>query len=255
MHSAYDVAPPKALAADDDGGLWVADNGNRRLMRFNATTGLLVGTPLQYAPSSYSATVSYSDPTRLFSNFLEYKINYSVPLSDPTAWELVNNWAAGTGRSPIDGFSGPESVVDIKDSAGVPRTFAYINPRPLKTAHATSSLQAGQQLVELVSGKGMMPVLNQSQFCNHTQLNFKLERDGSLRWMATVTTNPKAPRPEQVMTQSFFTAPAKFTAGRRSPWSYANCPGTMLANITGKVSTLLSRYAIAFAHLVSAGFG
>ena len=223
----------------------MADNGNRRLMRFNATTGQLVGTPLQYAPSSYSSTVSFSDPTRLFSNFLEYKINYSVPLTDPGAWVLVNNWAAGTGRSPIDGFSGPESVVDIKDSAGVSHTFSFINPRPLKTANATSSLQAGQQLVELAPGKGITPVLNQSQLCNHTQFNFKLERDGSLRWMTTVTTNPKAPRPEQVMTQSFFTAPANFAAGLTSPWSYANCPGTMLANITGKVTTLLSRYAIA----------
>lgn len=230
-----------ALAADDDGGLWVADNGNRRLMRFNASTGQLVGTPLQYATSSYNAVVSMSDPTRLFSNYLEYSINYSVPLTDPGAWTLTNNWAAGTGRWPAAGFDGMEAVVDVKTSAGS-RTFAFINPR---ASASSSPLPAGQQLVELVPGRGIVVVLNQSQLCNHTKFNFKLERDGSVRYMTQAVSNPKAPEPEQITTQSFYTIPPKPATGLASPWSYANChTATLLANITGKRTTLLSRYVI-----------
>ena len=35
-----------AVACDDDGSVTVTDGGNRRIMRFNATTGALLGTPL-----------------------------------------------------------------------------------------------------------------------------------------------------------------------------------------------------------------
>jgi hypothetical protein len=36
-------------------------------MRFNVTTGALIGTPLSYATASYTSTVSMSDPTRCVS--------------------------------------------------------------------------------------------------------------------------------------------------------------------------------------------
>jgi len=184
-------------------------------MRFNSSTGVLIGTPLQYATASYTATVSMSDPTRAFSNCLEYSIDYSVPLTDPGAWTLANNWGAGTGRAPAGGFGGMGTVVNVNTSSG-DRTFAFINPRP-ESPPTASSLPAGQQIVELVPGKGIVPVLNQSQLCNHTKLNFRLERDGSLRWMTEAVSNPKAPEPEQIAIQSFFTAAPNPAAGLASP--------------------------------------
>ena len=152
-----------AIAADDDGGIWIADNGNRRLIRFNATTGASVGTPLQYATASYTSTVSLSDPTRLFSNFLEYKINYSVPLtgapdafgssaSVPGAWTIFR-------ESPIKIFS--PSHTDLIVDPGV----ILVEAGEVCIGTKTTALQIGALQP---AGKAMMPA---SAWINGVRLN------------------------------------------------------------------------------------
>jgi hypothetical protein len=46
-----------------------------------------------FLPASYQSAVSPGEPTRVFSNFLEFSVDYSKPIN--TSWTLVNNWGAG----------------------------------------------------------------------------------------------------------------------------------------------------------------
>ena len=45
-----------------------------------------------YQPHSYMACVDQNNPSRIFNQFLEFKVDYTKPLSQ--AWTLVNNWKA-----------------------------------------------------------------------------------------------------------------------------------------------------------------
>jgi hypothetical protein len=50
----------------------------------------------QHLPASYTSTVAEGDhktDSRVFSNFLEFKVGYGEPLN--TSWSLVRNWQAG----------------------------------------------------------------------------------------------------------------------------------------------------------------
>jgi hypothetical protein len=90
---------------------------------------------------SYLSTTSYTDPTRVFSNFLEFKVDAtapcgaanenddacdaSVPPFGSSSWTLVNNWAAGldyTMRSRPPAFDGFHAVAEIADG----RTLGFI---------------------------------------------------------------------------------------------------------------------------------
>lgn len=82
---------PVWVAFEDDGTLWVMDSGNQRSLHLTPQ-GSFLGAR-QHLPASYTMAVSGGDPTRVFSNFLEFKVGYSGPLNK--SWSLVRNWAAG----------------------------------------------------------------------------------------------------------------------------------------------------------------
>jgi hypothetical protein len=80
------------VAFQEDGTLWVMDSGNQRSLHLTAT-GEYIGVR-QHLPASYTTAVSDGDATRVFSNFLEFKVGYGPePLNK--SWSLVRNWAAG----------------------------------------------------------------------------------------------------------------------------------------------------------------
>lgn len=100
------------LAFDDGGAtLWVSEPGNRRVLHFNISSltgtaaaaagegapapapALIEADTLMYLPTSYRSVVHPADPTRVFSNFLELAVDYSVPVA--ASWRLVRNWGAG----------------------------------------------------------------------------------------------------------------------------------------------------------------
>jgi hypothetical protein len=110
------------IASDDDGCVWIIDNANRRLIRLNYTTGEPVGEPVSYAPASYCSTVSTKNASRVFSNFVEYAVDYThIPIKNPLypaseGWVLVRNWLAGVDNtSAIDwssSFTGLNSIAE-----------------------------------------------------------------------------------------------------------------------------------------------
>lgn len=82
---------PTFVAYQPDGSFWVEDPGNGRTQHFSANRGYM--NNIVYRPMSYAANVNPSNPTQLFSDFLEYRINYDKPLAASNgSWTLVRNW-------------------------------------------------------------------------------------------------------------------------------------------------------------------
>lgn len=225
------------IAADDAGCVWVTDNANRRLLRLNYSTGVLVGEPVSYAPASYCSTVSTVNPSRVFSNFVEYAVDYHhVPTKNPLypaseGWLLVRNWLAGvTNASMVDwtgSFSGLNSIAEVGG-----RTFAICNMRRDNDYnHGTG----GKVIVELDETKGMSVVLllNNTdgrcgrRWCKPGVENAALNPDGSITYMNTTGSTNWTHSIQQFWRAEF--NPSTTT------WQF---PGTLLGTIAGRSDSL-----------------
>jgi len=90
----YDVFRTGFLAFQPDGSFWVGDTGNNRIQRYSASRQFQ--TRVMYVPTCYSIAADPNDPTRVFADYMEFRVDYSRPLApDNGSWELVRNWAAG----------------------------------------------------------------------------------------------------------------------------------------------------------------
>ncbi len=78
---------PASYAAwtPDGGSFWVSDWGNRRMLRIATADGALLDS-MGWLLSSYSHAAPAAEPTRVFSNFLEFRVDYTLPPGDPGAW-------------------------------------------------------------------------------------------------------------------------------------------------------------------------
>jgi hypothetical protein len=79
-----------ALAVDDTHAVWVLDTATNRMLKFAAD-----GTPsdqIDYLVTSYTTPVDTGNPTRVFANFMEFRVDYGKSLSDRSSWTLVRNW-------------------------------------------------------------------------------------------------------------------------------------------------------------------
>ena len=85
------VAEDVFAAFEDDGTLWVSDADNERVLHLDPATGRYLGQRA-HIPASYAAAVAGGDPTRVFSNFKEFRVGCHGPLNE--SWSLVRNWAA-----------------------------------------------------------------------------------------------------------------------------------------------------------------
>ena len=81
-----DGASHAFVAYQSDGSLWIGDYGNMRCQHF-ASNGRYIDN-IQYMGYSYSVQVDVNKPTRVFSDFLEFNINYA-----DNSWTYVKNWA------------------------------------------------------------------------------------------------------------------------------------------------------------------
>lgn len=116
------------LAVQPDGSFWVTDTADNRLLHISAQRTYL--DQIAYLPASYSATADPNDPQRVFSNFLEFHVDDSRPLSPGAAsWTLVRNWLAGLPDADANSFNGRygglQTVVTIAGASG--RTYALMN--------------------------------------------------------------------------------------------------------------------------------
>jgi hypothetical protein len=123
------------LAYEADGSFWVQDSGNSRLQHYSANRVFI--NRVMYLPTSYSVTVNRNDATRLFSDYLEFKIDYSKSLSPQNgSWTLVNNWGAMVPDEWDRKYNRLKDVVTLKNG----RTYALLGRKGLKTARQVVEL-------------------------------------------------------------------------------------------------------------------
>ena len=225
------------IAADDEGCVWVIDNVNRRLVRLNYSTGHPVGEPVSYAPASYCSTVSARNASRVFSNFVEYSVDYDhVATKDPRypaseGWALVRNWLAGVPNTSLVDFSGAFTGLNSIAEVGG-RTFGICN---MRRDPAYNHGAGGKVLVELDPTKGMSIVLllNNTdgqcgqRWCKPGVVNPELKPDGSIVYMNITGSTNWTHDVQQFWKAEFDPA---FTR-----WDF---PGTLLATIAGKTNQL-----------------
>jgi len=111
-------AGPTYIAFATDGSFWVGDPGNVRNLHFSPSRQLL--GQIMYLPKNYVAAVDRTDPRRVFSHFLEFRVDYSPPLQ--SSWTLVRNWAAGQDVDRSGTFSGVRDVATLNNG----RTYAVV---------------------------------------------------------------------------------------------------------------------------------
>lgn len=109
---------PDYIAFQSDGSFWLGDPGNSRNLHFSAARRYL--GEIRYLPHSYICAVDANDPGRVFSNFLEFSVDYARPLRD--SWRLVRNWRAGLDARYAGEFDGLQSVYTLRNG----RTYGVV---------------------------------------------------------------------------------------------------------------------------------
>ena len=102
-----------------DGSFWVGDGGNHRSMHFSGAHTYL--EQIMFQPHSYVSCVDQNDSTRVFNQFLEFKVDYSKPLAQ--GWTLVKNWRANADACHISWNEGLREVTTFTNG----RTYAYVD--------------------------------------------------------------------------------------------------------------------------------
>ena len=131
-----------------DGSFWVEDGGNDRSLHFSAACAYL--EQIMYQTHSLVACVDQNNPSRVFNQFLEFKVNYTKPLSQ--GWTLVNNWKINVDASHIAYNEGLFEVTTFTNG----RTYGLIDN--------TSGSNTLKELCELGANQlrltGIFPMIN-----------------------------------------------------------------------------------------------
>ncbi|MCC6818634.1 MAG: hypothetical protein IT245_07075, partial [Bacteroidia bacterium] len=156
-----------------DGSIWVGDCGNNRMIHFTAAGAYI--EHIMYMPMSYSSSVNISDPTRVFSDFLEFKIDYTKSLGGTNgSWTLVNNWRTGLNSNYFKTNSDTREVFKKCVTLSNGRTYGTI----LYTDPNTEIRYP--EVVELVDGgKLRLTGIRFGQFSNNC-----IDADGTHRYMS-----------------------------------------------------------------------
>lgn len=114
------------IAFEPDGSFWVNDAGNFRVQHF--TADLIHKETIMSLGSSYFTNVDKNNITRVFSQGLEFKIDYSVPLTGSTGWKLVKNWRTNLSAPKYDPFTRVVSQVTFSNG----KTYGLVVTQPPK---------------------------------------------------------------------------------------------------------------------------
>ena len=84
------------VAYESDGSFWVGDRGNNRSLKFSSNR--VYQDQIMWQPGFYNAHVDRNNPSRVFADYLEFDVDYALPLEPGNgnqAWRLANNWSEG----------------------------------------------------------------------------------------------------------------------------------------------------------------
>lgn len=127
---ARDGGEQTAVAATPEGGIWVVDTCNNRMLHLptDAASTDRSAAQVAYLPAVYTATVDHGRPRRVFANFLEFDVDNTAPLTPGRSWTLVRNWLAGLPAALRDerafngGFGGFTTVETLANG----RTYGVV---------------------------------------------------------------------------------------------------------------------------------
>lgn len=109
------------LAFEPDGSFWVEDSGNSRLQHYSANHTFI--NRVMFLPTSYNTTVNRTDQSSVFSDYLEFKIDYTKPLQPGNnSWTLVKNWGALVPSDLDRKYTRLKDVITLSNG----RTYALI---------------------------------------------------------------------------------------------------------------------------------
>jgi hypothetical protein len=115
------------IAFQQDSSFWVGDPGNDRLMHFASNRTYI--DQIMSMPCTYSIAVDPNNPTRVFNNFLEFKIDYSKNLSAKNgSWTLIRNWRKGVPASFFNTWGVFQNVITLSNN----RTYATLEDDNVK---------------------------------------------------------------------------------------------------------------------------
>eukprot|EP00041_Stephanoeca_diplocostata_P034997 m.1216526 g.1216526 ORF g.1216526 m.1216526 type:complete len:1148 (+) comp24614_c0_seq3:114-3557(+) len=205
-----------AIAFTDDGSeVWISDPGNHRILRVDVQTEAILDT-VMFLLRSYTSAVDWKNTSRVFSNFLEFEVDYNVPLTPSSGWKFVRNWGSnlppeyrGTNDLNHWPFAGFHSVVTVGG-----HTLAMVSVMPNILVDDSPDGEY-VQAVELMEN-GTLRVI-----ANFSKDSPRLHPDGSLR--TSVTVYDKA-RPGHA-TLSVVRAPFDAAAVNWTTW-------TVISNVT-----------------------
>ncbi len=120
-------SPATWLSVQQDGSVWIGDLGNDRILHISNTGQYL--EQISFLRFLYSVAADHADPSRVFADFLEFKIDYSKLLipgdPDPSlggngSWSLVRNWSVCTPANYAPSFIAVHTYTNGRTYAELP---------------------------------------------------------------------------------------------------------------------------------------
>ncbi|MDT0646274.1 hypothetical protein RM545_06195 [Zunongwangia sp. F260] len=131
------------LVYEEDGSFWIEDSYNYRLMHFNEQKKL--EEHIMFMPVTRVVSVHPEDPARIFSVYLEFEIDYNLPLSpDNGSWKLKRNWQYYSPKVGSNEYRG-DGIPKLAVVQG--RTYGQIRKEK----------DGKWEIYELVNSKGLRP--------------------------------------------------------------------------------------------------
>jgi hypothetical protein len=104
-----------------DGSFWVGDPGNARALHFTGTRAYV--EQLMFLPHFYSSVADQNNATRVFADFMEFKIDYSKSLgTSNSSWILVKNWGYPVTKAYNDAYFRLRGLTTLSNG----RTYAFL---------------------------------------------------------------------------------------------------------------------------------
>jgi len=129
------AAGPTYLAFQRDGSLWVGDPGHLRNLHLSPARDFM--EQIQYLPASYVSAVDCADPGRVFGGFVEFSVDYRIPLRQ--GWRVARHWGRGLDSSYLGSRGGFRSVCTLANG----RTYGSIARRGSDPAEVVELTDAG----------------------------------------------------------------------------------------------------------------
>ncbi|HEY4198173.1 MAG TPA: PA14 domain-containing protein, partial [Mucilaginibacter sp.] len=102
------------IAFENNGSFWVGDPGNDRVQHYAADRSFI--ERIMLLPTSYSTSVDPNDPDKVFSDYLEFKVDYSKPLNPSNgSWKLEKNWGAQVPSGYDNGYVRLKTTVTLNN--------------------------------------------------------------------------------------------------------------------------------------------